>query len=285
MYSPKLVATCWTSAGAVAPLDVPELSPFSPVERIQAIADSGWVGFGFGQDDLRAVKESMGFVAFGQKCQDLGLTHIEVEIASGWWLPEDSGWRNTWELLLEAASTLNAEFIKVGTSFGEPLTDLGLLIEPMRRLAIEAADAGTKIALEPLPFSMIASMPQGAELIKAVNHPAAGLIVDFWHVFRANTSLAELERSVPVEMIFGVELSDAKDEIVGTLFEDTRDRRTLLTEGDQDVVGFIRTLIGMGYKGPWGVEILSTEHRARSLKNGLELARDSALRAFELAAS
>ncbi|RZT66478.1 sugar phosphate isomerase/epimerase [Microcella alkaliphila] len=283
MSVPPLVATCWTSAGAVMPMDQPELSPHSALERLTAIAITGWSGFGFSQDDLRQVEATIGFAAVRTAADQLGLTHIEVEIAGGWWGPDDRLWRPTWELLLRAAKALNAKFIKVGTAFGEPLKDIAPLVGPMRCIAEEAHAVGTTIALEPLPFAMIASMPQGADLIRAVDHPAAGLVVDYWHVFRANTSLDELAERVPVEMVFGVELSDAQHETVGTLFEDTRDRRTLLTEGAQDVPGFIRTIREMGYTGAWGVEILSAEHRARSLENGLALAHESAVRAFEMA--
>ncbi|MEZ3161165.1 sugar phosphate isomerase/epimerase family protein [Microbacterium sp. BWT-B31] len=283
MSAPSLIATCWTSAGAVKPLDQPERSPHDPLDRVAAIADTGWNGFGFSQDDLRVVDETIGFGALRAAAEARGLTHIEVELASGWWTSDEGAWRPTWELLLRAADELDAEFIKVGTSFGDPVDDLTPFVEPMRRIAEEADAVGTRIALEPLPFAMIASMPQGADLIRAVDHPAAGLVVDYWHVFRAGTSLQELAERVPVDIVFGVELSDARNEQVGTLFEDTRDRRTLLTEGDQDVAGFIRTLREMGYTGAWGVEILSAEHRARPLREGLALSRDSALRAFELA--
>jgi sugar phosphate isomerase/epimerase len=94
-----------------------------------------------------------------------------------------------------------------------------------------------------------------------------------------------MAEKVPVEKIFSVELSDAYHEIKGTLFEDTRDNRTLIGEGHQDVVGFIRTLQKMGFDGAYGVEILSSEQRSRSLHEGLKLAHDSAVRTFELAAS
>ena len=283
MSAPSLIATCWTSAGAVKPLDRPELSPHSALDRVAAIADTGWNGFGLSQDDLREVDATIGFEALRAAAAARGLSHIEVEIAGGWWSPDESAWRPTWELLLRAAGELDAAFIKVGTAFGEPVDELTPFVEPMRRIAEEAHAVGTRIALEPLPFAMVGSMPQGADLIRAVDHPAAGLVVDYWHVFRAGTSLERLAESVPVDIVFGVELSDAPTEVVGTLFEDTRDRRTLLTEGDQDVAGFIRTLRGMGYEGPWGVEILSAEHRARPLREGLALARESALRAFALA--
>lgn len=284
MTSPKFIATCWTSAGNVAPLQASEASPHSAFERLEAIAATGWSGFGFAGDDLRVIESTVGFEAIHQRAQELGLHHVEVELATNWWLPDDSEWLDTWHMLLRAAEKMKAKFIKIGTSFGAPVADFSHMVAPMRSLAEAAEAIGTKIALEPLPFSLIGSMPQGADLVTQVNHPAAGLCVDYWHVFRANTSLEELAKRVPVEQIFSIEINDAHNEIVGTLFEDTRDNRTLLCEGDQDVVGFIKTIQSMGYTGDWGVEILSKEHRAKPLEQGLQDAINSAKYAFELAA-
>ncbi|MGO1545084.1 MAG: sugar phosphate isomerase/epimerase family protein [Gulosibacter sp.] len=283
--TPSLVATCWTSAGAAMPAAASELSPFSAVSRVRAAAEHGWSGLGFGQDDLRQVRETIGFAALRETIEDAGLSHVEVELASGWWKPREyqggpSRWFENWELLLEAAEALGASFIKAGTDFAEPLTDFEPYVEPFRQLAVEAQDAGTRVALEPLPFGRFATMPFGAEFIRSVDHEAAGLVVDFWHVFRAGTSLAELEQSLTADIVFGVELSDAREAAEGTLFEDTRDRRTLIGEGDQDVPGFIRTMRAIGWDGPWGVEILSSEHRERSLDEALRVAHDTAASVF-----
>jgi sugar phosphate isomerase/epimerase len=208
---------------------------------------------------------------------------VEVELASGWWRDDDLRWRETWELLLEAAHGLQASFVKIGTAFGSPVNDITPFVKPLRLIADEAAAIGTRVALEPLPFAFIGSMPQGADLIRAADHPFAGLVVDFWHVFRAHTTLPELVECLDSNIVFGVELSDAQLESIGTLFEDTRDRRTLIGQGAQDVVGFIRAMRDVGFDGPWGVEILSAEHRQRPLLEALTLARDSALSAFEQA--
>ena len=70
--------------------------------------------------------------------------------------------------------------------------------------------------------------------------PGCGLVVDYWHVFRAGTTLDELSSSLDADQIFGVELNDADAEVRGSLFEDTRDNRRLCGQGDQDVTGFIR---------------------------------------------
>ncbi|KAB1641714.1 sugar phosphate isomerase/epimerase [Gulosibacter chungangensis] len=278
---PPLVATCWTTAGSAMPAAASELSPFSAVARVRAAAENGWSGIGFGQDDVREIRDTIGFAALRQEIEDAGLTHVEVELVSNWW-QEDGDWRENWELLLEAAGDLGAAFIKAGTDFADPLTDFSDYVAPFRSLAEEAQAVGTRVALEPLPFGRFASMPFGAEFIRAVDHPAAGLVVDFWHVFRAGTSLEELARSLTADIVFGVELSDAHADIRGeTLFADTRDHRTLIGQGDQDVVGFIRTMREVGYTGPWGVEILSAEHRARSLEEAAKIAYDTAAAVFE----
>jgi sugar phosphate isomerase/epimerase len=281
MSTPTLVATCWTSAGNVAPLDNPEVSPFSAVDRVHAVASTGWAGIGFAQDDLRVIRETVGFPALRTEIDAAGLRHVEVELASGWWREDDLSWRGTWELLLEAAHELQASFVKIGTAFGSPVDDITPFVKPLRQIADEAAAVGTRVALEPLPFGLIGSIPQGADLIRAADHPSAGLLVDFWHVFRAGTTLPELVECLDSNIVFGVELSDAQLESIGTLFEDTRDRRSLIGHGAQDVVGFIRAMRDAGFDGPWGVEILSVEHRQRPLLEALTLARDSALKTFE----
>jgi sugar phosphate isomerase/epimerase len=265
----------------VAPLQVPETSPVPIAERLDAIASTGWSGFGLAHDDLAAAKSTLGFPALRRLIDDAGLRYVEVELLSGWWDESLSHqWRPQFDLLLEAAETLGARFIKVGTSMGTPLDDIDFLVEPLRRLTAEAALRGTRIALEPMPFSMVGSVPAAADLMRKVDMPGCGLVVDYWHVFRAGTTLDELSASLSADQIFGVELNDADAEIKGTLFEDTRDNRRLCGEGDQDVAGFITTLQAIGFNGPWGVEILSEQHRKRPVREALESARSTALRCF-----
>ena len=284
MISSDLVATCWTSAGRLKPLDEPEVSDLDPLERVAAVAGTGWAGMGFSQGDLAVVRDTVGFPALARAASTAGLRHVEVELASGWWLdPEEVPWRETWEMLLDASEALGSPWIKVGTTFGPPMADTTPLVDPLRRLADEAAARGARVALEPLPFAMVASVPQGADLVRAVDHEAAGLCVDFWHVFRAGTTLAELARSLDPRSVFGVEVSDADPEPCGTLFEDTRDNRRYPGRGSQDVVGFLRTMDELGYHGPWGVEILSEEHRGRPLREGLVTARESMLAVLDAA--
>jgi sugar phosphate isomerase/epimerase len=270
-----MIAACWTSAGNVAPLAVPdERSPFDAGDRVKAVAATGWQGIGFAQDDLRETRETVGFKTLRTQIEDAGLEHTEVEILNHWW---DTGDRrrasdDVRAVLLEAAEVLRARFIKVGTSFSERLSSFDPLVEPLRALAQQAADHGTRIALEPMPFSMVADVPMAVDLVRAVDHPACGVIIDSWHVFRAGTTLTELAECLTPDILFGVELDDADADVVGTLFEDTVNQRRLCGEGTFDLPGLVRTMRAVGYDGGWGVEIISEEHRALSLDDALQRA-------------
>jgi sugar phosphate isomerase/epimerase len=70
-----------------------------------------------------------------------------------------------------------------------------------------------------MAFSMVGSVPAAADLMRKVGMPGRGVVVDYWHVFRAGTSLDELSAGLDADQIFGVELNDAAAEIRGTLFE------------------------------------------------------------------
>jgi sugar phosphate isomerase/epimerase len=257
-------------------LDEPELASHSPFERIDAVADGGWSGLGFAHDDLDLMRRTTGFAPVAEHARARGLDHVEVELVGDWWL-DPARWRERWSLLLDAAEAFGSPVVKAGSAFGVPWSDLSVLVDPLRRLAVEAADRGTRVALEPLPFAVVGSVPAAADLVRRVDHPAAGLTVDLWHVARAGTTLTELTACLDADRVFQVELDDADADPVGDLFEDTRDRRRYCGEGDLDVVGFVRVLRDLGVDVPWGVEVLSEEHRRAGLEEGLRRARDTAL--------
>ena len=90
-------------------------------------------------------------------------------------------------LLLRAAEALGAGAIKVGGELGAEPVDPDRFKAEFDRLATQAADAGTRIAIEPMPMSNLATIAAGAELVREVGNPAGGLCVDVWHVARAGT--------------------------------------------------------------------------------------------------
>jgi sugar phosphate isomerase/epimerase len=279
MTNTELVATAWTSAGDTSPMRVPATSLVPIAERIAAIADAGFMGLGLIADDLLAIRNSIGFSAVGDLIAVAGLTHVEIELIERWWIPRgESGHSyDIRDLLFEAADVLAPAFIKIGSELGPRTTHPESLIAPLRELAGQAADRGTRLAIETMPFSIISTVPMGAEIVAAADHPAVGLLVDAWHVFRAHTSLEELRASLTPEMIFGVELDDAAEAAIGTLFEDTVDNRLLCGQGAFDLNGLVKLLRDLEFDGPWGVEILSTSFRTLPVRDALQIAAKSAL--------
>jgi sugar phosphate isomerase/epimerase len=279
MTSPTLVATSWSSAGDISPMDSPSTSSVPIGERITAIADAGFYGFGLAADDLIAIRDGIGFEALRDLIVAAGLVHTEIELLERWWIPrgELGHSYDVRDLLFEAADVLAPVQIKIGSENGPPASDPLTLVAPLRELAEQAAAHGTRVAIETMPFSAISTVPIGAEIIAAAGHPAAGLLVDAWHVFRADTSLDDIRAALLPEMIFGVELDDAAPEVVGTLFEDTVNNRLFCGDGSFDLAGLVATLRDLDFGGPWGVEILSRSYRALPVGDALKQAAESAL--------
>jgi sugar phosphate isomerase/epimerase len=241
----------------------PATSPVPIAERVAAVADAGYVGLGLIADDLLTIRNTIGFAALRDMIADHGLTHVEIELIERWWIPrgEPGNSYDVRELLFDAADVLAPAFVKIGSQNGPAIADPLPLVGPLRELADQAAAHGTRVAIEPMPFSAIATVPMGAQIVDAAGHPAAGLVIDAWHVFRAATSFDELRAALAPGMIFGVELNDAAPDIVGTLSEDTVDNRLVCGDGCFDLRGLVSLLRDKGFDGPWGVEILSSSFR------------------------
>jgi sugar phosphate isomerase/epimerase len=272
----ELLATCWTHAGDAIPVTGRHLSPLDLRARAEAVAAAGFTGIGFTIDDLRAAEATYDLAKVRRICDDLGLVHLEVELLENWWTtggPRRAS-DHTRMSLLAAAETLGARQIKIGPDVETvdgvvpPLADVDHWAAELHQLAAQAAEVGTRVALEPLPFSNITDFRLAAELIAAADHPAAGLVVDIWHLERGPSTLADLT-DIPGEKVFVVELSDAPAPQSADLFQETIKYRVTCGSGTFDVEGFVKTLQHIGFAGPWGVEIISDAHRRLPLREAL----------------
>lgn len=208
---------------------------------------------------------------------DHGMVHLELEGLPDWWGTGAERARSD-ELrrfLLTAAGTLGARHLKVTPDTSGVPWDREHWAAEFARLAEQAADAGARLGIEFLPWSNIPTVHDALRLVEDAGHPGGGVVVDVWHVERAATPAAELA-PIPLHRIVGVELDDADREVVGTLFEDTVDRRRYCGEGSFDLPGMVAALRTAGWTGPWGVEALSVEHRALDVRGATARAASSA---------
>ncbi len=281
----ELLATCWTSSQSL-PLPGRHLSRHPLRTRAEAVARAGYAGIGVTIGDLAAGDLSLGEIAV--MLDDLGLVHREVELLEDWWATGER--RRASDVvrarLLDAAAVLGARSIKIGPDVAlddtavTAVLDLPRWAAELHTLAAQAAAVGSRVALEPLPFSNLADFTSAAELIRAADHPAAGLTVDIWHLERGPSRLADLA-ALPAGSVFVVELNDAGPQPCGHPFHDTINHRMLPGDGVFDLAGFVEVLRQGGFTGPWGVEMLSTEFRATPLDDALRDAAEHARAVLE----
>jgi sugar phosphate isomerase/epimerase len=153
------------------------------------------------------------------------------------------------------------------------------MVEPFAALCARAKTSGAAIAIEPTPLTNLYSIEDCIRLIRHSGAANAGLDIDIWHMARANIAYEHLA-AIPVSLIMAVELSDADREVRGTLYQDTMNWRRLCGDGQLDPAGFVAAIHRTGYAGPFSVEIISEEHRARTVTSAARLSIESARRLF-----
>ena len=276
----ELIASYWTIAGDVYPIGPNEISPFPFEKRVEVAARAGYRGLGLLHADLKAVSNRLGLKEMRRILDANGMQHVELEFLSGWYAQGLARAKSdaVRKDLLEAAKALSARCIKIAPSIGETSLDdvapaMPRMIESFAALSREAANYGTSIALEIMPFSNIRTVSAALGLVSTDPQPNGGLYLDIWHIARGEIDCAEVAR-IPQHWIKAVELDDADTDVVGTLWDDTRFHRRLCGEGALDIQAFLKAIDETGYRGPYAVEIISREHRRLPLE-------EEAKRSFE----
>jgi sugar phosphate isomerase/epimerase len=270
-----LLASSWTSAGDVAPRRGDGCSPLPLPKRIELVAAAGFTGMGIGHADLAHAREQIGLRRVAALLDATGMATVEVEFLRDWAAtgPRRAASDRIRCDLLEAAAELGAATIKIGASGAEESTPHESVAAELDRLATEAIKTGARVSLEPMPADgLLPTVWDGLELVFASGNPNAGLAIDSYHVARAGTAYAELLERLPRASVVAVEIADGHREVTGTWFEDSSHARLFPGEGSLEVSGFAAFMGALGYRGPWGVEIISSTYRKWPVADVLERA-------------
>jgi len=255
-----LLASYWTISCGIPHTDK-EYSPFDFRERVESAARAGFTGFGIWHADLEHVLKKYTLKEMKKIFDDNGIQYIELEFLTDWFLDGERKQKSDAckKLLLDASEVLQPHHLKVGDFYHEA-TPMPRLIEAFAGLCAEAAERGTKVGFELMPFAMIDTLEDSLKLVEGAGASNAGLSLDTWHLVKLKIAYDDLRR-IPSKYIVSVELNDGTFECPWSMHEDTVNHRRLCGEGEFDVRGFIAAVRDAGYNGPWGIEVLSEELR------------------------
>ena len=273
MAEVDLLASYWSVSGA-QPHSDREYSPYDFRERVEAIARAGFRGMGIWHADLERVQQKYTLAEMKRILDANGIVHVELEFLLDWFMDGEERVVSDHQrrLLLEAAEGLRARHIKIGDFF-KRACPMPRLVESFAQLCDEGAQRGTRIVLELMPFSVIDTLEGALALVEGADAPNGGIIFDLWHVVKLGIPYDAVARVAP-RFLLGVELNDGwLDWEPGhalapadALHLETINHRQLCGEGEFDVRGFVAALQRAGYRGPWGIEVLSQALRERPLE-------------------
>jgi sugar phosphate isomerase/epimerase len=267
-----LLASYWTIAGGALPHTDREYSPFDFRDRVEAAARAGFKGLGIWHADLEYILQRRSLAEMKQILKGNGISYVELEFLTDWFLEDDRKKKSDIKKrkLLTAAEALGARHVKVGDFYHEKCS-MPQLIEAFAALCADAADHGTKIGFELMPFSMIDTLEDSMTMVEGAGAANGGIVFDLWHLVKLQIPSEEVQR-IPLKWIVSVELNDGTFTAPWSLHEDTINHRRFCGEGEFDVKGFVDCIRKTGYMGPWGIEVLSEELRQKPLQELTEKA-------------
>ena len=281
----ELLALYWTTSGPTEAHTGREWSLFDYADRCTEAAKVGFSGIGLWHADLEHVLEDRSLAEMKKILDDSGLAYIELEFLMNWFLDPGTEERKASDeqrkLLLEAAAALDAHHIKVGNIPGTPC-EIPQLTERFGELCADATkQTKAKVVYEFMPFDAnVKSVDTALEVVQGAGADNGGLAIDTWHMSKLGIAPDEL-RKIPLERLSWVELSDGHFEDMDDPVIETTQFRRLPGEGEFDIRGYVGACQEIGYRGPWGVEVLSKELDEQPMEEIFKRSYETTIAQFE----
>ncbi len=264
-HDDDLIGLYWTLSGPVEVHVGREWSLFDFADRCAEAAKVGFRGIGLWHADLEHVLETYSLGEMATIMADNGLDLLELEFLMEWFLDPSDERRQESDrvrrLLWDAAAALPAHHVKVGNIPGTPC-EIPRLTECYAELCEDAASHhDATVVYEFMPFDVnVHDLDTALAVVEGAGAANGGLAIDTWHMTKLGIPPSDMGR-IPLEYLSWVELSDGRRESMDDLIEETVNHRRLPGEGEFDLRGYVAACREAGYRGPWGVEVLSAELR------------------------
>ncbi|MDC7865746.1 4-hydroxyphenylpyruvate dioxygenase [Pantoea ananatis] len=232
-------------------------------EKLRAIAAAGFDGVEIFDNDLVYYPGSP--VEIRQLCEALGLEILLFQpfrdFEGG---PRDRLAQNLARAArkFEVMQQLGCQRMLVCSNVSPDCSDdFATQVSDLTALAELAAEHGITLGYEALAWGRHVRLWRDAwARVKAVNHPALGIVLDSFHILSRGDSLDGLE-AVPTEKIVFVQLADApllKMDVLSW----SRHFRCFPGQGEFNLTQFMTQLSAHGYRDAWSLEIFNDGFRA-----------------------
>jgi 4-hydroxyphenylpyruvate dioxygenase len=143
------------------------------------------------------------------------------------------------------------------------LGDRSRIVDDFRELGERAAARGLRVGYEALAWGRhVWDHREAWSIVREVNHPAIGLILDSFHSLARNVPVESL-REIDPARIFIVQLADAPSLQMDYLSW-SRHFRNMPGQGELPLVEYVAALLECGYKGYLSLEIFNDRFRSSS---------------------
>ncbi|HKS33371.1 MAG TPA: sugar phosphate isomerase/epimerase family protein [Enterobacteriaceae bacterium] len=230
----------------------------STEEKIRAAADAGFSQIEIWRQDIDAAGGNPAEIVRQLQHHNLNLTDYQV-LLDFTGAPEEMQKQKREEALamLDTAVALGATTLLTPAS-----THQGCIAEretdDLYWLVREANKRDLRVAFEAMAWSTHINTTDAAwRCVAHINEPNLGLVVDAFHIFVRNRTLADLA-GIPMDKIFLVQLSDLQAlPESGEVKETARHHRLLPGEGNFPLHTLLDYLETSRYSGPVGLEVFS----------------------------
>jgi sugar phosphate isomerase/epimerase len=242
--NPDLTASFVTLSGAG--FAQPARVPFA--ERCRAAAVAGFTGIGLHAQDYQAMREQgIDDAALRGMLDTHGLALRETEFLTGWAMGDTDT-----AVFGELGAAFSPHHLTAG-ELGAGELDIAAAGARLRTICSMLAPYGTRVAVEAFPWSPIKDVATARAIVEASGSPCGGLMIDVWHFYNTRSTLADLE-GLAVDQIVAVQLNDGRV-VDDDFLAEARRARLLPGEGELDIAGLLKGLHGLGFRGPYCVEV------------------------------
>jgi len=231
-------------------------------QKLEAIAKAGYAGVEIFENDLLGFDGSPREV--GQLIRSLGLVctcYQPFRDFEG--LPahlRERALRRA-DAKFAVMESLGADLLLVCSSVHpEASGDTDRIVADFRELGERAARRGLRIGYEALAWGRhIYDHRQAWDVVRCVDHPAVGLILDSFHSLARRIPPQSIEQ-IPAKKIFLMQVADAPEMPMDYLYW-SRHFRCLPSQGDLPVADFVAAAVRQKFTGPLSLEIFNDRFR------------------------